>query len=131
MDHGSARVDLLEDDEEEVLLEGVQVAQVDDGLQVETRLAGGHLAGHQLLLEHVKQLDVLPVLDGRKEGNVLFNKALNIFYLWFIWHQIYGKRPFRSKRKNLLLPLASRESDRNVVNSTSHNRCETFSFLNM
>ena len=30
----------------------------------------------------------------RKEGNVLFNDELNIFYL-VIWCRTYGKEPFR------------------------------------
>ena len=29
-----------------------------------------------------------------KEGNVLFNDTLNTFYIQ-LWHQIYGKGPFR------------------------------------
>ena len=33
-------------------------------------------------------------LTGRKEGNVLFNHALNTFYL-VIWRQTYGKGPLR------------------------------------
>ena len=36
--------------------------------------------------------------EGRKEGNVLFNDALNIFYL-VIWRHIYGKGPFRLRKK--------------------------------
>ena len=32
---------------------------------------------------------------GRKEGNVLFNDALNTFYFTVIWLQTYGKGPFR------------------------------------
>ena len=39
-------------------------------------------------------LDNLSSQDGRKEGNVLFNDALNSFYLW-----LYGVR----RRKILLL----------------------------
>ena len=30
-----------------------------------------------------------------KEGNVLFNDALNTFYFTVIWHQTYGKGPLR------------------------------------
>ena len=42
---------------------------------------------------------------GRKEGNVLFNKTLNTFYLW-----LYGVKPMVkahsvSERKNLLPQL--------------------------
>ena len=33
--------------------------------------------------------------EVRKEGNVLFNNALNTFVLIVIWHQIYGKGPFK------------------------------------
>ena len=32
---------------------------------------------------------------GRKEGNVLFNDALNTFYFTVIWHWTYGKGPLR------------------------------------
>ena len=32
---------------------------------------------------------------GRKEGNVLFNDALNTFYFTVIWRRIYGKVPLR------------------------------------
>ena len=39
--------------------------------------------------------------SGRKEGNVLFNDALNTFYLRFLWRQTYGKGPF-SKEGNVL-----------------------------
>ena len=28
-------------------------------------------------------------------GNVLFNNALNTFYLWFMWCRTYGKGPLR------------------------------------
>ena len=31
--------------------------------------------------------------QGRKEENVLFNDALNIFYFTVIWRQTYGKGP--------------------------------------
>ena len=32
---------------------------------------------------------------GRKEGNVLFNDALNTFYFTVIWRRTYGKGPLR------------------------------------
>ena len=32
---------------------------------------------------------------GRKEGNVLFNNALNTFYFMAIWRRTYGKGPLR------------------------------------
>ena len=31
----------------------------------------------------------------RKEGNVLFNDALNTFYFTVIWLRIHGKEPLR------------------------------------
>ena len=31
----------------------------------------------------------------RKEGNVLFNDALNTFYFTVIWRRTYGKGPLR------------------------------------
>ena len=34
-------------------------------------------------------------MEGRKEGNVLFNDALNTFYFTVIWRRTYGKGPFR------------------------------------
>ena len=34
-------------------------------------------------------------LEGRKDGNDLFNDALNTFYFTVIWHQTYGKGTFR------------------------------------
>ena len=42
--------------------------------------------------------------DGRKEGNILFNDALNTFYLrlYGIRHMVKGHSD--SKRGNLLLP---------------------------
>ena len=33
-----------------------------------------------------------------RKGNVLFNDALNTFYL-VIWHQTYGKEPFRLQER--------------------------------
>ena len=33
--------------------------------------------------------------NGRKEGNVLFNDALNTFYFTVIWRRTYGKVPLR------------------------------------
>ena len=33
--------------------------------------------------------------DCRKEGNVLFNNALNTFYFTVIWCRTYGKVPLR------------------------------------
>ena len=35
------------------------------------------------------------ILEGKKEGNVLFNDALNTFYFTVIWRRTYGKGPFR------------------------------------
>ena len=34
-------------------------------------------------------------LEGRMEGNVLFNDALNTFYFTVIWRRTYGKGPLR------------------------------------
>ena len=36
---------------------------------------------------------------GVKEGNILFNKALNTFCLVFIWCRIYRKGPLITKKK--------------------------------
>ena len=33
--------------------------------------------------------------ERMKEGNVLFNDALNTFYFTVLWRQTYGKRPLR------------------------------------
>ena len=33
--------------------------------------------------------------EGRKEGNVFFNDALNTFYFTVIWRRTYGKGPLR------------------------------------
>ena len=41
---------------------------------------------------------------GRKEGNVLFNNALNIFYLWLYGIRHMVKDYSDSERGNLLLP---------------------------
>ena len=41
----------------------------------------GALAGTRNSSERLKQTDK-QVIKGRKEGNVLFNDALNTFYLW-------------------------------------------------
>ena len=41
------------------------------------------------------QLLLLFYLVGRKEGNVLFNNALNTFYFTVIWRRTYGKGPLR------------------------------------
>ena len=35
-------------------------------------------------------ITVIVRFDGRKEGNVLFNDALNTFYLRLYGHQTYG-----------------------------------------
>ena len=38
---------------------------------------------------------IQPYISGRKEGNVLFNDALNTFYFTVIWHRTYGKGSLR------------------------------------
>ena len=38
-------------------------------------------------------------LYGRKEGNVLFNNALNTFLCTVIWHQTDGKGPLRQRER--------------------------------
>ena len=38
---------------------------------------------------------MIMVESGRKEGNVLFNDALNTFYITVIWRRTYGKGPLR------------------------------------
>ena len=43
-----------------------------------------------------KAINIVPFSEyrlgrGRKEGNVLFNDALNTFYFTVIWHRTYGK----------------------------------------
>ena len=43
-------------------------------------------------------------LNGRKEGNILFNDALNRFYLWFYLIRHTVKDYSESKRENPLLP---------------------------
>ena len=54
--------------------------------------------------------------EYRKEGNVLFNDALNTFYFTVIWRRTYGKGPLRLMRGNpqpprgLLLPINSKGS---------------------
>ena len=35
------------------------------------------------------------LMVDRKEGNVLFNDALNTFYFTVMWRRTYGKGPFR------------------------------------
>ena len=42
--------------------------------------------------------------EGRKEGNVLFNDALNTFYLWLYRIRHMVKDHSDSERRNLLLP---------------------------
>ena len=42
-------------------------------------------------------IHMVKVHSRRKEGNVLFNDALNTFYLRFLWRQTYGKGPFRKE----------------------------------
>ena len=39
-------------------------------------------------------------LRVERERNVLFNDALNTFYLR-LWHQTYGKEPFRWQERKL------------------------------
>ena len=52
---------------------------------------------------------------GQKEGNVLFNDALNTFYFTVIWRRTHGKGPL-SERGNplpphgLLFPISSKGS---------------------
>ena len=48
-----------------------------------------------LLLPHWLEQEIINRKEGRKEGNVLFNDALNTYYFMVIWHQTYGKGPFR------------------------------------
>ena len=48
---------------------------------------GNPLLPHRLLLSINR--------CGTKEGNVLFNDALNTFYFTVIWRQTYGKGPLR------------------------------------
>ena len=33
--------------------------------------------------------------EGRTEGNILFNEALNTFYFTVIWHRTYDKESLR------------------------------------
>ena len=48
---------------------------------------------------------MVTVMDGsRKEGNVLFNDALNTFYLWLYSVRHMVKDHSDSERENLLLP---------------------------
>ena len=42
-----------------------------------------------------KLIFTLTKLKGRKEGNVLFNDALNTFLCTVIWFRTYGNEPFR------------------------------------
>ena len=45
---------------------------------------------------HIKTESVGCMADFiRKEGNVLFNDALNTFYFTVIWRRIYGRGPIR------------------------------------
>ena len=64
------------DDEIEVLLEGMLGLQVDDGLQRRGRgvVARRALTRDQLLLEHVEELDVLPVLGKGRKQILRFNE---------------------------------------------------------
>ena len=39
------------------------------------------------------------IFVGRKEGNVLFNDALNTFLFTVIWRRTYGKGPLRKREK--------------------------------
>ena len=54
--------------------------------------------------------------EVRKEGNVLFNDALNTFLFTVIWRQTYGKGQLSSERGNplpphgLLFPISSKSS---------------------
>ena len=41
------------------------------------------------------ELFLVPASGPRKEGNVLFNDALNTFYFTVIWRRTYGKGQFR------------------------------------
>ena len=43
-------------------------------------------------------------MEGRKEGNVLFNNTLNTFYFTVIWIEHMIKDHSDSERGNLLLP---------------------------
>ena len=66
-----------------------------------------------------------------KEGNVLFNDALNALYFTVIWHETYGKGPLRDNESgNLLLPIhglnisiSSKRSHRQDI--TYHSFCYT------
>ena len=53
--------------------------------------------------------EVTPTETGLvRKGNVLFNNALNIFYLLVMWRPTYGKGTL-SERRNPLLFLISRK----------------------
>ena len=59
------------------------------------------LGGMETMLEYLRQAVVKhsdahqQVIVGNKEGNVLFNDALNTFYFTVIWRRTYGKGPLR------------------------------------
>ena len=44
------------------------------------------------LSNHISHINNV-LREGRKEGNVLFNDALNTFYFTVIWRRTYGKGP--------------------------------------
>ena len=63
--------------------------------------------------QRIKGLD--PMVQERKEGNILFNDALNTFYFTVIWRRKYGKGPLSEKGNPLaphvlLFPINSKGS---------------------
>ena len=61
-------------------------------------------------------------MEGRKEGNVLFNDALNTFYFTVIWRRTYGKGPLRLTARVLLyVPYKTIY----IQDSTYHGLCYT------
>ena len=48
-------------------------------------------------------LQIYSVMEGRKEGRILFNDVLNTFYLWIYGVKTYGKGLLRHIKEPLLL----------------------------
>ena len=53
---------------------------------------------------------IIIIIIGRKEGNVLFNDALNTFYFTVIWRRLYGERGNPLPPHGLFFPINSKGS---------------------
>ena len=72
---------------------------------------------------------IMCATDGRKEGNVLFNDALNTFYCTVIWRRTYGKEPLREETCCRHMGYSFRLTARVLLYAPSHRQDSTYHSL--